>query len=395
MKHLLGIFIDGLRPTSLQHMPFLATLGNSRPLTSEYGYSITCHASMYSGLHLNRHKTWFVWKKSPETSPFRRVRHLARLPLANTLPGRYFVHKTASLFERTPNTSFFGLPRVVHVPNSTLEFLDVVEKKMPHEGQYLEDVDTLFDFLPRYNLSHYVVGMDKSEKEESKILERFTEHRGADFIYWFIGDVDHFSHAYGQSSETAIRMLGELDDLLAKKYAQLTEKVGDVDVLVWSDHGHVDVEEKIDIYERARNVGVDLYGIDHVVDATCVRFWFNKPEDETNVRHVLEALADHGEEINANISQKFAMDIGDDRYGDLVWFLKPGCIFNRTIWGFSRSLKSMHGYAPDLPESDGVILSNRPLTSDKPNICDITPSILARFGKGHEVDFDGVNVIDW
>ena len=42
-------------------------------------------------------------------------------------------------------------------------------------------------------------------------------------------------------------------------------------------------------------------------------------------------------------------------------------------------MKSMHGYNPEFPESDGVLISNLPVTDDrKLELIDVTPSILKR-----------------
>lgn len=394
MKPLLGIFLDGLKPESLRHMPFLSSLGHSTRLKSEYGYSITCHASMYSGVRPDRHKTWFVWKKSPATSPFRNFDSLMQLPFMSSLLGKYFLHKTASLFEKEPNTSFFGIPRFVHVPLKTVKFLDVVEKRMAHEDHYLEEVPSFFDLIKRANRSTYVVGLDKSEKEESNILRKFTDHRAADFIYWFIGDVDHFSHQYGQESEIAAVKLRELDDLLSEKYDDLVFNIGPVDVIAWSDHGHIDVHTKIDLYEVADKVGVDLNQLHHVIDATCVRFWVEKDEDADQINLVLDNLGDVGETIDADIEAEHRLHMGDDRYGDIIYFVNPGYMFNKTIWGWSRSMASMHGYNPNFPISDGVLISNNPIAEGERHLVDIAPTIIERLEISCDINFDGKNFLN-
>jgi len=379
MKPLLSVFIDGLKPESVEHMPFLHSFKTLRRVKGEYGYSIACHGSMYSGVHTDIHKLWFVWQYSPKSSPFRRLKYLYKIPLMSTLPGKLFLHKTAKLFEPEPNTSFFGLPRFVHVPMRLLQYLDVSEKRNYDESGYLTEVPSLFDIFRDNDIPFEVVGMDKSEKEESKILARHTNFRKLPFIYWFMGDVDHFSHEFGQDSDEARRRLRALDKLLEKKYNELVEAIGEVDFLLWSDHGHIDVHKKIDLYEIFENQGNNLYKYLHVIDGTYARFWFENPADEKEIRKVLKTLEQDGEILEIEDQKRYRVYPGDRRFGDLVFSLHPGAIFNKTIWGWSRKMKSMHGYNPNVPESDGVILSNMDIVDDRQlELIDMTPSIMER-----------------
>ncbi len=378
MKPLLSIFIDGLKPESLEHMPFLNSFQSKRRIKGEHGYSIACHGSMYSGVHTDIHKLWFVWQYAPTSSPFRRVKYLFKIPFMGTLPGKLFLHKTAKLFEQ-PNTSFFGIPRVIHVPLRLLKYLDVSEKRNYDEPGYLTEVPSLFDIMREKGIAFEVIGMDKSEREESKIVERHTDHKKLPFIYWFIGDVDHFSHKFGQESDEAKKRLAELDALLGRKYEELTSAIGEVDVLVWSDHGHIDVAHKIDLYDTFEQAGADLNDYLHVIDGTYARFWFDKDGQEAKVRQVLESLKEYGDVMEIEDQKAHRVYPGDRRYGDLIFALRPGAIFSKTIWGWSRTMKSMHGYSPEYRESDGVLISNLPVTDDRTlELIDITPSIMER-----------------
>jgi predicted AlkP superfamily pyrophosphatase or phosphodiesterase len=362
-------------------MPFLASFPFKRRIKSEHGYSIACHASMYSGVHPDVHKLWFVWKYSPMTSPFHKFRYLLHIPFMSSLPGKYFLHRMSKLFLSERNTSFFGIPRFVHIPTPYLQYLDVSEKRNYDEPGYLAEVPGIFDILRERDIPFCVIGMDKSEREESKILARVVFRRAHPWMYWFMGDVDHFSHAYGQTSIEAIRRLAELDSLLERKYAELVESVGDVDFLLWSDHGHIPVDKRIDLYRIFDNAGVSLNRFFHVIDATYVRFWFLKDDDAYVVRSVLEYLASDGTILEVDDQRRYHVYPGDNRFGDLVFSLNPGRIFSKTIWGWSRKMLSMHGYNPDLPENDGVLLTNLPVVSHrKLELVDIAPSIIEKFG---------------
>ena len=67
----------------------------------------------------------------------------------------------------------------------------------------------------------------------------------------------------------------------------------------------------------------------------------------------------------------------DNRYGDLVFYLDAPNIFSKTIWGFGRKQRSMHGYLPDHRDSDGIFISNIEIKDiNYVNLIDILPSIL-------------------
>lgn len=382
MKPLLSIFIDGLKIESLQYMPFLNSFTNKNRIKGEFGYSIACHGSMYSGVHTDIHKLWFVWQRSPSSSPFRKIRHLAGLPFMKTLPGKLFLHKTATLFEKEKNTSFFGIPRVVHVAPQFLKYLDVTEKRNYDESGYLTEVKSLFDILKEEDIPLNVIGMDKSEHEESRILSKVNHHLPVPWTYWFIGDVDHFSHEFGQDSHEAKKRLLALDQLLSKKYQQFISQIGEVDTLIWSDHGHIDIDERIDIYKTFSLYKEKLDDFQHVIDGNFARFWFKNASQENVLRKILsEELKNSGDILEVDDQKTFRVYPGDNRFGDLIFALRPGKIFSKTIWGWSRKMKSMHGYNPNFPQSDGVIISNLPLQHHrKLNLIDITPSILTRLG---------------
>ena len=62
MKPVLTVFIDGLKPENIEHMPFLNSFSNKKKIKTEFGYSPTCYASMFTGVKPNKHLVWFTWK---------------------------------------------------------------------------------------------------------------------------------------------------------------------------------------------------------------------------------------------------------------------------------------------------------------------------------------------
>lgn len=59
--------------------------------------------------------------------------------------------------------------------------------------------------------------------------------------------------------------------------------------------------------------------------------------------------------MTAEEARREGVDFGDDRYGSLIVLAEPGVLIVPSFMGRSP-LKGMHGYSPDDPASDAVLL---------------------------------------
>jgi len=376
MRPVLTFFFDALKPSSLRFMPFLDSFRYKRRMRTELGYSVTCHPTMYSGVHPDKHLLWFVWKYHPTSSPFGWARAFQHLGFADTLPTRYFLHKYTRMF-REPNSAWFGVPLLVNLPLRYWPYFDVVEDRAWDEPGYLEEYPTIFDVLRQNDLGFEVVGMRRGMGDE---FEQLGQHQFAEirpWTYFFLGSVDSYSHRYGQDAPETIEHLRRLDRLVADKFGQYSQRVSDFDVLVFSDHGHTGVERLVDIHQHFRQHNQDLHRFIHLIEANYARFWFRTDGERAVVERVLSSL-DGGFSLDEDHLRLYHVCMPDRRYGDLVYYLDQPAIFSKTIWGFGRKQKSMHGYLPEHPDSDGVFLSQRPLTKGTHvELVDVLPMVLS------------------
>ena len=376
MKPVLTFFFDALKPESLQYMPFLNSFSYKKRMRTELGYSVVCHPTMYSGVHPNKHLQWFVWKYEPASSPFIWARIFTYLGFLDNLPARYFLHKYTHMF-RERNTSWFGVPLLVNLPLKYWSFFNVVEEKSWDEPGYLKEFPTIFDILRTYNVGFEVVGMKKGLGDEFLQIgqHKFTEIRP--WTYFFLGSIDAYSHRYGQHSGETIEHMQRLDQLVETKYHEYCQRVSDFDVLCFSDHGHILVEKHVDIHKHFQQHNTNLSKFICLVDANFARFWFRNDKERVLVERILSTL-DSGFILTSDHLYEYQVDMPDNRYGDLIYYLDRPAIFSKTVWGFSRKQKSMHGYLPSYPDSDGIFLSQRPVVSDTHvELVDVMPSILS------------------
>ncbi len=375
MKPVLTFFLDALKPDSLEHMPFLNSFAFKRRMKSELGHSVTCHPSMYSGVHPHKHLQWFVWKYDPGNSPFHWARIFQYLGVMDNLGSRYFLHKYTRLF-RPKNTSWFGVPLLVNLPLRYWPYFNVVEDRAWDEPGYLAEYPTVFDILRRHEVGFEIAGMKKEGGDE---FEQIGGHEFRDvqpWTYFFLGSVDHYSHHYGQDAPETIQHIRKLDRLIEAKYEAYSQRVRDFDVFVFSDHGHIRVTKLVDVHAIFRSHGTDLRRFMHLIESNYARFWFRNDAERATVEKIL-ATMEGGFVLRDEHYECYHLEMPDNRYGDLVFYLDAPAIFTKTIWGFSRHQRSMHGYLPEYPASDGVFLSQRPLANGTHvELVDVLPTLL-------------------
>jgi predicted AlkP superfamily pyrophosphatase or phosphodiesterase len=376
MKPVLTFFLDALKPESIQFMPFLNSLAHKRRMRAEFGHSVTCHPSMYSGVHPNKHLQWFVWKYDPLGTPFKWARIFKYLGFIDNLPTRYFLHKYTRQY-RSENTAWFGVPLLVNLPMKYWPYFNVVEDRSWDEPGYLQEYPTAFDILRKHNISFEVVGMTQGAGDEFVQIggHKFTEIHP--WTYIFLGSVDSYSHRYGQDAPEAIERMRALDQLMEAKYKEYSQRVNDFDVFVFSDHGHILSDKRVDIHKVFRQKGHNLRKFIHLVESNFIRFWFRNDSERAVVEPILSSI-EEGFILEDHHLKRYHLDMPDNRYGDLVFYLDAPYLFTKTVWGFSRKQKSMHGYLPDYPDSDGIFLSQRPLVEGTHvELVDVLPTLLS------------------
>ena len=354
------------------------------------GYSVACHASMYTGLYPDRHHLWFIWQHKPQTSPHRWLRYFPLPVILNHLPAKYFLTKTARLFYHP--TALFGIPYIVHLPVKYWKMVDIAEKKFWNEPNYLETAPTLFDYLRNYQVESEIVGLAHGSSSAADIVEHHHFEDLKPWTYLFIGDVDGLSHHYTQESPYVISKLKRFDHILEQAVSKLKAKSQELRILAYSDHGHLHVTQKINPYEHFRQQGDNLNRYFHIIDANFLRMWFKNSEQENRARNILTHL-EGGWILSDDELHKNHVQMPDKRFGGLIYYLDAPAVFSKTIWGWSRSIQSMHGYLPDHYGMDGFIASTHPFNTAKPcQLVDILPSSLSALGLPIPENLDGKEI---
>ena len=375
---LLVYFMDGLKfEMAEKYMPFTASLYKQR-LKSDFGYSCACHATMYTSRFIDEHNTWFVWKKG-DNSPYKFVQRIPLLRYMNFIPVKVIVSKLARKLNK--NSSFSGIPMLVNLPLKYWHLFQPCEDSFWTADSYLPEYDTLFKILRRENIRHNIVGLSRGGDVFAE--EANVDYKNDDFVYYFIGDVDTYMHKNGENSEISVDYLKKADSFIKSTYEKAKKERGDVTIICYSDHGHIDVDKKIDINTYFKPEGLRVNKYVHLVESTFARFWFRNDAERAEVTRVLGNMEKDGLGfiMTKEYFDEYHLNFNTNEHGDLIFHLNAPNIFTKTIWGFGKTIKSMHGYNPVLEKHYGVFASNRRI-KDKEFIylTDILPTELSELG---------------
>jgi len=383
VKPLLAVFIDGLKPDSIAHMPFLNSLVTQRRIRTELGYSPTCYASMYSGVHPNKHKIWFTWKYSPNSSPYRWLSKLRFDAVSNNVFTNYAFYRLTK-FSHSRLPSWHGQMDLQwwYIPIQYWHNFDLAIKRHWSSPGFIDGYPSIFDLLSAKEIPYEIVGISGNLEQSSDTVRRHNGGKLKPFTLFFIGDIDPLSHRYGQDSAQTIERLGDIDSILEKRYRMYQQEYDNFSFILFSDHGHVRVNNRIDLKDLFKANGESLEDYIFFIDANYARFWFRNNWERERVEKVLSNMRGKGFIMKEEHFIKYAVDMPDNRYGDLIYYLDaPNAFTHRAVlFGkeFMHASKSMHGYLPDNPDCDAVFISNREVKYDSHLLLvDIVPSILA------------------
>lgn len=381
-RRLLTVFVDGLQWSSGGQMPFLSQMGCRLPLETLLGYSITCHASMYTGVYPETHGVWFYWKYDPAHSPYRFLRDSWTTRMLDSLPVRLLLGKAARMISK--NSSYGGLPVMRCSALANWGYMAPSEDRLWSEPGYIPGIPTLFEMLDAAGVSQEWVGLYDG-RERGGAMEHIHEYQVPDnpaqWTYLFIGQLDDVSHKHGQDSPEGKALISDIDHQIERVYREMEERTGIPPILmVYSDHGHARVTEKLDLYKHFTQRGRDLRKYIHVVDANFARFWFRNDAEEAQVREALDALGEIGQVLSVADLAHYRLPRNSRDYGDLVYYLDMPRMFKGTVWGYGLRTESIHGYLPEYPEKRGMFATNMQCDSEFVELVDIAPTILKSLG---------------
>lgn len=384
----LFFFIDALGWQILQQsLPtFLDKIApHRRKLTSLLGYSSACDPSIISGLSPNEHLHWSSFFYSPETSPFGWLRWLQALPsfLADHHRSRYYLSRAVAKYQ-----GYTGYLQLYNVPFQYLPYFDYAEKKWLFGAQGLLKGETLFDHALNAGRSYYVNKLHSTDEQNFLEVGATVTAGIIDFAYVMLGKLDALMHSEGTQSKKIPALLQWYDDQISLLYALASRHYQKVNLCVFSDHGMRDVQQTIDLQAIVSVLGL-VYGKDYIAmyDSTMGRFWYLNENARKRIVDCLQGIPE-GDIVTSEELKRLGVYFPDGRYGETIFLLKPGLLIIPSFMGRKR-IAGMHGYHPDDPSSDALLLSNREIPGHITHIPQVYEVLTASAGIQARSTFTG------
>ena len=394
-RPLLSIFADGLRYDSLQYMPFVRDL-NSVPLETVLGFSITCHPSMYTGVYPDKHKIAFHWVRTEEKrGPYFPLNIFPNIfPFSNPYVQAVISHFYAKFFLKKKASPFMGYGKILNLPMKFWNQIEINEFKYWDEDNYINnEIKTIFELVRENKLKYHVSKMHNPNLGKIDSIE-IVDPEDYEWIYYFVGESDHFSHYYTQHSKEGKEFLLKLDNFIEKRYSEFEQKCSNFDFIFWSDHGHIPIKKRYNLYEEFKKHDKNLNDIFHIIDSTTARFWPKNEQQRKNIVNVMNNFPEAHIVTDKEFTElHIPRDI--DLYGELFYYLDGGSIFTHTIHGLGLKTKSMHGYHPKAKGNEGVFVSNRKIEKKKATLPDVFASTINSLGIDYnlKIGLDGKNIL--
>lgn len=337
---------------------------------------------MYTGVHPNKHGYQFIWRYNPDASPFGVLNKLKINKLPHNIFTKFVLYKTlAYLKYRTVPYGFLFFERY---PIDYWALFDY--KEVTHSGKPDYDIGgypTIFKILEQNGFTYCVNWNPRGTLQNIPTELDFA----VDWNYIYIGHLDPVSHKHGQPSHESGQLLKHIDNILERVYNEYNKRYNDFHFMVFSDHGHVPVENFVGLHRWFNSHGMNLKNYIHFIDSCYARFWFRDSNERKQVEQVFEST-NKGYILDDDRLSSYASRF-DPKQGDLVFYLDAPNVFSVV----HPDTVSMHGYSPEYNDSHGVIASNTPIIKNEfIKLQDILPTIVNAYGIQEPEHVDGDNI---
>jgi hypothetical protein len=361
-------FIDALGWEVLRGRRFMEErLPVRRKLRSTFGFSSACVPSILSGLTPRQHGHWSFFYYAPETSPFRPLKPLGRLPSALVDRGRVR-NQISKLVKRA--YGYTGYFQLYNIPFAQIDRFDYCEKRDLFRPGGLNRGENIFDLLERGGVPYHVSNWRHGESDNLAAVRRDIADGRIRFAFLYMAAMDALLHQVGKESPQVDEKLAWYERELTALLDLADRHYDEVRLFVCSDHGMATVHTQIDLMARIEALGLG-FDTDYLAtyDSTMGRFWFKNDTARAAVTAALEQEP-HGRILGRDELRSLGCDFDGDQYGELIFLTDPGVIIVPSHMGL-KPITGMHGYHPDDPDSDASLLSNVEPPGDPRAITDV------------------------
>jgi hypothetical protein len=361
-KPLLCVLVDAFRHDYLDEgrTPFLwgmAAEGGSAPLPTILGYSDAVRATIFTGAYPDAHGYWMEYRFDEETGdpfgPFSRMGWLDAFPSDFALRGMKYVLSATAMRALARRRGYPSLD-LRHIPFGALRFFDYTLRS-PMTAPGALPLPTIFDRLSQADLPWaYLSSADVSERAMHDHIGAMRTDAAVVFVY--LHHLDMVSHLHGISGDRFERVLRETDERVERLAAAVRARMGEPEVLVFSDHGMSPVRRFVSLPGLRRHPSFGT-GFCFALDATTVRVWYlrDDPSIVDDVRAYVAARMP-GRWLSAYERRGYRLPVNMRPWGDDIYLTEPGVVIFPNFHSYVRP-KAMHAYDPADPDQDGIVVA--------------------------------------
>ncbi|HSB70227.1 MAG TPA: alkaline phosphatase family protein [Candidatus Methylomirabilis sp.] len=293
------------------------------------------------------------------------------------------------------------------IPLHVLHLIGIAEDEKPIHALGALPVESIFDLLHRRGSDYAYVMFPEVNCDDDHtlalVLQRLAERRSLYLVQF--SDSDLLGHLQGPESAMRHKVAGEIDRKLRALKRAFEERFEDVTFFVIGDHGMMQVEETVDVaglvHGRARQHGW-RHGKDYLLflDSTLARLWALDPRAEGRLADLLDnSLLDRtGARITESVATENRLPWGDRRYGDLIWWARPGVLIHPDYFHPRfQVVKGMHGYDSRHEKMHGFALLHgkriRPASIAQARLVDICPTLCDVLGVPAPAQSEGKSLL--
>lgn len=380
---MLVVLVDAVRHdyATPSRMPYLAQLAAERGaarIRPLLGYSDSIRASIFTGLYPDEHGYWMEYCYRPESSPFG---PLARLAPLDALPND-FVRRglkfvlSQTVVRRQAREQGYAHLSLRHLPFRSLPVFDwTLRKEMSTPGSL--GAPTLFDLLEQQRVPGIYLDSSKlGRKGLLAALDAVAPDTRLVFVY--LHYVDMASHVVGIESGLFERSLARTDALLQEVVSRVGRRLGEHELLVFSDHGMAKVDRTVGYPALWRDRDFPSRFV-FALDATMVRLWWVDADERLRER-VRAYVASRAPGRFLERAEIASLRLGFEHrlFGDEIFLLEQGPAIFPNFHSMLRP-KAMHAYHPDEPDQQGIIVG-RDRPGEVAELVEILPIVADRIG---------------
>jgi hypothetical protein len=323
-----------------------------RPLL---GYSDSIRAAIFTGRYPDETGYWMEYCYRPHETP---LAPLSRLAPLDRLPGDVVRRATKFLLSqtvvrRTARRHGYEHLSLRHLPFRALDRFDwTLRREMSAPG--VLGAPTLFDRLTAAGLSWaYLDAPTLGARGLLRAVDELPHETAFAFVY--LHQVDMASHMFGIRSRLFERTLSRTDALTRAVVERTRARLGEIEPVVFSDHGMSPVDRIAAYPELWRHPGFPSRFC-FALDATMVRLWYE--DDSPALRdelHQIVARGAPGHFLTDDELRELRLEFDGRLYGDEIFLLEPRTAIFPNFHSMLRP-KAMHAYHPDDAEQHGIAI---------------------------------------